>query len=195
VLISKLKGVVSEKTEKSLCVTLFDSISFELLVVSTEKYDIGQEYLFFVVMLFSVEKGYILYGFSTSLEKLYFLLFQDCHGIGPKIALLVLNKLSIDLIYSAIITENKSVFEGISGIGKKKAELLVIELKSKISKLPVVQVSLSNKIDNNEDLVSALKTLGYNQKEIQVMVQKVYALENIQALSLSQLIQKALQLI
>jgi Holliday junction DNA helicase RuvA len=188
-MINKIKAIVTDKTEKIVSATIFDSISFEIFVKNSNIYKIGEEYIFYIVMNFSQEKGYVLYGFLTTIEKLYFLILQDCHGIGPKLALQILSELSID----AILNENKSVFESISGVGKKKAELIIIQLKSKITKMPQEGKDQLFQVQYN-DFEATLKVLGYNQKEISMMINSVYKLENSQNFSISELVSKALHL-
>jgi Holliday junction DNA helicase RuvA len=192
-LISKLKGVITEKTDKTISITIFQAITFEFFVVSSNDFILEQEYVVYTEMIFSPEKGYTLYAFSDIIQKKYFLVLQDCHGVGARLALQILLHLSVDQIYNAIVNENKLIFEAVSGIGKKKAEMIILELKSKINNLTPIS-GVIGILPFYNDFTAALKALGYNQKEIGVMVQAVYKDDNVKNISLSQLIAKALVL-
>ncbi len=190
-MINKLKGIVTEKIEKTISITIFDSISFQIFVLSIDDFVLNEEYLIYIEMVFSAEKGYILYGFLDLMQRKYFVILKDCHGIGSKIALTILQHLTVNQIYQAIIEENKLIFESISGIGKKKAEMLILELKSKIYKFPIMQ------IDNNQnilqdDLIESLKVLGYNKKEIMIMLRNIDKADVESNIPLGKLIEKVL---
>ncbi len=191
-MINKLKGIVTEKTEKTISLSILSTITFECIVVNADDFQLGEEYSIYCAMLFSAEKGYVLYGFLELIQKQYFMLLQDCHGVGAKLALQILLHLSVNHVYDAIITENKVVFEGISGIGKKKAEMIILELKSKIVHLTTPTKEGLSLFHN--DFVASLRALGYSQKEVASMVQAVYKETRIKDLSLSQLIESALLL-
>lgn len=189
-MISQLKGIIKEKNEKTISITILESLSFEFFVINTNDFILQKEYVIYIAMLFSPEKGYVLYGFLELIQKKYFLVLQDCHGVGPKLALQILLHLSLDQIYTAMSTENKLIFESIPGIGKKKADMLILELKSKINHLiPLHTIVVS---PYHDDFIASLKALGYTPKEITTMVELVYQDEKIKNLSLSQLISKTL---
>jgi len=77
-----------------------------------------------------------LYGFRSIGEKMVFEIFLNVSGIGPRTALDVLSAVTIHEITVALQTGNPSIFTRIPGIGRKKAERLVVELKDKVSKFP-----------------------------------------------------------
>ncbi len=191
-MISELKGIIKDKNEKTVSISILESISFEFFVINSNDFILQKEYIVYIAMLFSPEKGYVLYGFLELIQKKYFLILQDCHGVGSKLALQILLHLSINQIYIAINTENKLIFESIPGIGKKKAEMLILELKSKINNL----FSLRNILVSpyHDDFIASLKALGYASKEITTMIELVYQDEKIKNISLSELIAKALVL-
>lgn len=189
-MINKLKGIVSEKTEKSISITVAEVFTFEIFIINSDYFNLHEEYILYISMIFSPDKGYAFYGFLDTIQKTYFLILQDCRGVGAKIALQILDQLSIEQIYQAIATENKLIFESISGIGKKKAELIILELKSKITKLSILPKKDFYLL--HDDFIASLRALGYNQKEINSMVQEVYKLKIEKDISLGQLIEKAL---
>jgi len=78
-----------------------------------------------------------LFGFRTTREKDAFLLLLSVSGIGPKLALNVISTLSVDDLAAAIRDDDYKVLASVSGIGKKSAGRLALELKDKIEKLAV----------------------------------------------------------
>ncbi|MSR88253.1 MAG: Holliday junction branch migration protein RuvA [Candidatus Margulisbacteria bacterium] len=117
------------------------------------------------------EDQQLLFGFLSPEDKRFFILLTSISGIGPKVGLKVLSTLSSDDVIRAILQENISLLTSVPGIGKKVAERLIIELKDKVPKLSVSDISLSSlgnstKIIISDDLILALKTLGYHPDEI-----------------------------
>ena len=79
------------------------------------------------------EDSLTLFGFSDEASRVLFELVQTVSGIGPKVALSILGALTPSELAQAINTENISAIEKVPGIGKKGAQRLILELKSKIS--------------------------------------------------------------
>ena len=110
-----------------------------------------------------------LYGFMDWDGRSMFSLLLGVSGIGPKIALGVVDSRSPDVILEALLTKNTAFFSAFSGIGEKTAKKLVFELEGKAEK--IVLTSPSRKTDavsegvrnQKEDLVSALVNLGYSR--------------------------------
>jgi Holliday junction DNA helicase RuvA len=79
------------------------------------------------------EDAQTLYGFATAAERDFFrLMIEHVSGVGPKVALTILSRLSLPLLESAIRMGDIATLAKCPGIGKKTAERLVIELKSKV---------------------------------------------------------------
>jgi Holliday junction DNA helicase RuvA len=72
-----------------------------------------------------------LYGFATVEEKTMFEKLISISGIGPKVALAILSSLKVADIAAAAVSANAAAFETVSGVGKKTAQRLVLELKEK----------------------------------------------------------------
>ncbi len=109
-----------------------------------------------------------LYGFSSLSELNFFELLITISGIGPKTALGILNSASVETLQTAVQTDDTSHLVKISGIGKKVAEKIVMELKDKVDKFTHSEeaksaMKLAQKNDN--DALEALKALGYSQNE------------------------------
>jgi Holliday junction DNA helicase RuvA len=113
-----------------------------------------------------------LYGFMNATELEMFKLIINVSGVGPQIAMKILSKIKIEDFATAIINEDEKVLLNISGIGKKNAKRLILELKDTIKKKMkgFIPSSTSNV---NYDAVSALVSLGFQQREAQEAVDAV----------------------
>ncbi|MEO8398782.1 MAG: Holliday junction branch migration protein RuvA [Ignavibacteriaceae bacterium] len=130
-----------------------------------------------------------LFGFFTESEKEMFELLISVNGIGPKIALSILSGIRIDDLKNAIGNADISRIVAVPGIGRKTAERLVLELKSKVDQIAEeggkeIPFSIKN------EAVSALTTLGYNFKVAEKAAREV--LNEDGNISLEELIKKAL---
>ncbi|MHB0914161.1 MAG: Holliday junction branch migration protein RuvA [Thermoleophilia bacterium] len=77
-----------------------------------------------------------LYGFAEARERDFFELLKAVSGIGPKVAISILSAYSPDDLRRGVANKDLALFTSISGIGKKTAERLVLELKDKIGEVP-----------------------------------------------------------
>lgn len=105
-----------------------------------------------------------LYGFLSLSELNFFELLITISGIGPKTALGILNSASVEALETAVQTGDTSHIVKVSGIGKKVAEKIVLELKDKVEKIthtPEAKTAMRG----DADALEALKSLGYTQNE------------------------------
>lgn len=103
-----------------------------------------------------------LFGFSTPEDLDLFELLISVSGIGPKIGLAIFSQTSSENIVSAIQSSNLNFFTSISGVGKKTAQRLILDLKSKVGKGDVNMDSL----EGASELVDSLISLGFQKTEI-----------------------------
>jgi holliday junction DNA helicase RuvA len=133
------------------------------------------------------EDAHTLYGFMTSAERdLFRLLINTVSGIGPKIALNVLSGISVTAFRGAVANSDFKALSQISGVGKKTAERIVVELKDKIGaagawEASSAQRSLSAEDQKLNDAVLALMALGFKQIEAHDAVRKAQAVLGLQA--------------
>ncbi len=167
---SYIHGIVKDTVENTLIVDV-RGVGFSLIVANPELFMRGKEATVFVHMQWNQEQGPTLYGFLQEQEKAIFLLVISCSGIGPKIALLLLQKLSPVNFLRAIQTADIKTLSGISGIGPKKAEQLIVQLKHKVSAL--LDRGWSESTDGNAHLLEqwknisqVLQSLNYSRSEI-----------------------------
>lgn len=109
------------------------------------------------------QDGIDLYGFLTEKELEIFELFISADGIGPKAALKILEMAKIDSLLAAIKQGRSDLFTRVSGIGEKKAQRLILELKDKIKHYKSEEEVAMMETDG--DIEKALKNLGYKKTE------------------------------
>lgn len=110
-----------------------------------------------------------LYGFVSKKELEFFELLISVSGIGPKSALNILNVASIEALTSAIISGEIAHLTKVSGISKRNAEKIVLELKGKVDG----EISNQDGFKENLDAVEALKALGYSQKDAREILKEL----------------------
>src|ERR1041385_6169578 len=98
------------------------------------------------------EDAHVLYGFMTAGERdMFRLLVHTVSGIGPKIALNILSGINIPALRSAVTTGDVKSLSQISGVGKKTAERIVVELKDKLGKVATLAAPGTRPIISAED--------------------------------------------
>ena len=115
-----------------------------------------------------------LYGFGSADDQAFFEMLISVSGIGPKSALGILNVTSTDSLRQAIGTGDTGYLTKVSGIGRKTAEKIVLELRDKLRANVSMQESPSN-LRAESDAVEALKALGYSQNEARDALKEVPA--------------------
>ena len=116
-----------------------------------------------------------LYGFATAEEKSLFKLLLSVSGIGPKLALTILSSLSARELNSAIVNEKTGILTSISGVGKKVAGRIIIELREKmaITQMPGTEPAGVSRPDSLiNDAVLVLVSLGYRQSTARETIRK-----------------------
>lgn len=107
-----------------------------------------------------------LYGFETLEERKMFKRLIGVSKVGPKLALAILSALSVTDVAMAIVTGNDAALSSISGIGKKTAARILLELKERVSTDDMMNTGLSGESINETDMLSeaiaALVALGYD---------------------------------
>ncbi len=137
------------------------------------------------------EDMYNLYGFKTEEEKEVFKILLSVSGIGPKMALGIMSKVDNETFKQAVSQQNIDLLTSVGGIGKKRAEKLVFELKEKFGKLygmeSVPFTGVRHKVQ--EEAIMALEGLGYSKTEALNRINNISFNEDM---PLEELIKKAL---
>ena len=135
----------------------------------------------------------VLFGFATDEERRMFTLLLGVSGVGPKIAVAALSGLSVRELKTALIESDVKRLSSISGIGKKTAERIIVELRDKFSAGEALETLAGSDEPTGDsrlrDAALALISLGYKQEDARKMV-KAIKLEA--ATSVEEIIRKAL---
>lgn len=111
-----------------------------------------------------------LYGFTEYAEMEFFEALIQISGIGPKSALGVLSVAPLDTIKKAISSGETSYLTKVSGIGRKTAEKIVLELREKLGALESQE---SGMFKDDQDVLSALESLGYSRQEAREAMKQI----------------------
>ena len=137
-----------------------------------------------------------LFGFASEDERKLFLGLIAISGVGPKLAQTILSGLSPQKLVSAIGAGDEKVLSSISGVGKKTAQRLVVELQDKLDGFGVQPeagpVEKAEKLNDLEsEAVMALISLGYKRQQAEKAILRVRKKE--QVITVEELIKKTLQ--
>jgi Holliday junction DNA helicase RuvA len=141
----------------------------------------------------------LLYGFSDDGERECFKHIISVSGIGPKTALSILSAIKYGELIDMISKGNYLPLTSISGVGKKTAERLAVELKDKLGKIENdsvftgVNTGKLGELGKASEVISALMALGYNRLEADKMVKAVSAKSNFMELPAEELIREILR--
>lgn len=119
------------------------------------------------------EDAITLYGFATAEEKRLFTKLTSVSGIGPKLGLAVLSDLSPSEFIRAVRNSDVKALKQVSGIGKKTAQRVILEMKSSVDEFEFAELapaSLGAADGIADDLRSALANLGYADAEVDSVV-------------------------
>ena len=113
-----------------------------------------------------------LFGFSTLSAQNLFNMLTGVSGVGPRVAMATMGTIKPDTLMTAIATGDAKTIATAPGVGKKVAEKIIVELKSKVGGASFT-MDLSSDGGALPDLLSALESLGYRRMDIVDMAQKL----------------------
>jgi Holliday junction DNA helicase RuvA len=128
------------------------------------------------------EDAHVLYGFMTAAERdLFRLLINTVSGIGPKIALNILSGINITAFRGAVANSDVKALSQISGVGRKTAERIIIELKDKVGPGGALEASSAQRAltadeQKTNDAVLALMALGFKPADAHESVRAAQAI-------------------
>lgn len=166
-MIAYIKGTILEKGLTYIIIETH-GLGYKVFVTpETLEHKIGEEIKLYTYHKVA-EDGQALFGLPDFFSLQFFELLITVSGVGPKMALAILSAAKIDAIKSAIMHQDTGMFTRISGVGTKTAERIIVELKSKVGSLETAPgLAASNEV------FDALLALGYNQREVREVVNKL----------------------
>ncbi len=177
-----IKGFVKD-IESDYIVLDNNGVGYLIYTASPYSFDVDKEYTVYLYQHVR-EDEISLYGFKTIDEKKLFLRLTSVKGVGCKMALPMLALGSTDGIIDAIERENILYLKKFPKIGDKVARQIILDLKGKLAKQDEVNTKVS------DELVEALKSLGYKNADINKVVKNVDS-----SLDIEEQIKEALKLL
>jgi Holliday junction DNA helicase RuvA len=173
-MIDFLEGTIEEITEKYLLLNV-NGTGYGIAITAAAYDHLRKEegparvYTYMAVS----ENGVALYGFSNREEKEIFLALISVEGIGPKAGINILSSINPDSLRKAIATGNEGVLTKVPGLGPKKAQRMILELKDKFK---MHAGGGEEEFTLDEEYLQVLLTLGFNyQKAREALRQAVKA--------------------
>ncbi len=103
-----------------------------------------------------------LFGFAATEELAFFELLLTVSGVGPRLALAITSAHAVTRLQLAIVTDDVDVFTSVSGVGRKTAQRVILELKEKVH---AAGLAVGGGASADSDVVAALESLGYTASE------------------------------
>ena len=183
-MIGRLSGIVVEQAVDGACIVDVNGVGYEVYVPlgSLGRLPRAPERVTLHIHTQMREDALTLYGFPSLEDRTAFRTLLGVNGVGPKLALSILSSMSALELADAINRDDKARFRGVSGVGKKIVERLVLELKDKLSfsggTLPMPMSSArpapASAFAGPLGLVhGALVQMGYRGGEAELAVQKI----------------------
>ena len=168
-MIRRVVGKLLYKGPEGVEVMTSGGVSYELLVPATllDRLPEVGEAVELHTALVAREDSLELFGFGSGRDRVLFLRLQNASGVGPRLALALLGHLPGDRVVQAIRGRDHEVLQTVSGVGRKTAERIALELKDKLDDLAVEEVS---PLTAGASAVEALRGLGYGQTDAEAAV-------------------------
>lgn len=187
-------GKIKQVKEKSTIV-ITNGIGFLIHTPQTNNFKENENIELYTYMHWNQEKGPSLFGFKEELDRTVFLMIIDCPKIGPSIAINILSQISTPQFLKIITSQNEAALSSINGIGIKKAEQIIMQLKHKVTKLietNIIPTDAQENLAEWQNINDVLTSLNYSKPEILKTMK--YLTENYsnQNYTLDQLIRYAL---
>jgi Holliday junction DNA helicase RuvA len=195
-MISHLRGKLIQKSPTEIVIDV-NGVGYQVNIpLSTfEKIEKLNGEVDILTYLHVREDAMTLYGFATEPEREIFKQLISISGIGPKIAQGILSGISVNELKDAVLMNNIDALTSISGVGRKTAERIVLELRNKLGKIEVQEPTstpTSSQLKLRSEAVVALMSLGFTRTNAEQAIRTVLSKSEDKDLSVEELIKKAL---
>ncbi len=161
-------GKVKEVRDKTITIDI-SGFGVALLVPKPEAFVKDIDVTLYAHLHWNQEKGPALFGFEKELDRMVFLMLIGCSKIGPSIALTILSKFSAGQFLEIIAAQNEKQLSSINGIGAKKAEHIIVQLKHKVQKLLAsgeIKAETQESFVQWQNVSDVLTSLNYSKQEV-----------------------------
>lgn len=175
-MIAHLRGKIEEKFGNFLTIDV-NGVGYEIVVPTPdfEAVNLGEEKKFYTYHAVR-ENAEDLYGFSSLAAKKIFELLISVQGIGPKAAIAILSLAEAEEVRNAIANADAAFISKASGVGKKSAERVIVDLRDKVgipSHYGATETKFTTTQPVNDEALDALIALGFPLKEATAALEKV----------------------
>ncbi len=192
-MIHHITGSVHSISE-NLVVIDVQGIGYGVAVANPHIYSVNNQASLSVYTHWSAENGPQLFGFANQLEKTIFGLIISCSGIGPRLGLAILADFSPASFVMAITTGDVKALSSVSGVGAKKAESMILQLRDKVTKIGNFEFAKSDAhhLAHLKQVSDVLDSLSYSRQEIQGALEYVKKNCIIESAPFDELMRKSL---
>lgn len=193
-MISRVRGRLVRKEIDRAELATAGGVTYELQIPATlfeTLPAVGEQVELYAALLVR-EDVLELFGFRDELERRLFLRLKSAAGIGPRLAITLLGAMSAAQLIEAIRGRDLGRLQTVSGVGKKKAERIALELGDKLEDMVAGAVAAEPEGTLVESAVSALMTLGYSRVEAEGAVRDVLKDRDGREQELEDLVKEAL---
>lgn len=166
-MIARLTGKIIEKSADRVILENM-GIGYEVVVPSNALVDINiKDQVTFFIAEHIKEDEYTLFGFMSNQAKDMYYRLISVNGVGPKASLAILSAHQGEKIQEAILGDDISIFNSVSGIGKKTAQRIILELKGKLI------THEEKELNQDDQALQALISLGYSSRDAQAALRDI----------------------
>lgn len=171
-MIDRVQGTVVDRSDHHLTV-MVGGVGLHINVTRAALQKVDGHQVDLLTHLIVREDALTLFGFPDEQERSVFEALMKVNGVGPRLAVAILNTLSIDQLRNAVSRETPEVLTRVPGVGKKTAQKIVLELKDKIGWKLGLDAAPSVTSDIDADVLATLTALGYSIVEAQSAIQAI----------------------
>ncbi|MFQ5678500.1 MAG: Holliday junction branch migration protein RuvA [Gemmatimonadota bacterium] len=193
-MIRRVRGRLMHREAGEVEILTRGGVSYELMVPVTlldRLPPVGQQVELHTALI-AREDALELYGFGSSRERQLFLRLQNASGVGPRLALALLGALPSGRLVRAIRGKEHPVLQTVSGVGRKTAERIVVELADKLDDLAEREPGTAA-VPGSAAAVQALRALGYGHSESEEAVSRALVSLDGRGIDVEELVRLALR--
>ncbi len=174
-MIAKINGTITDIVRGGIIIDV-NGVGFEVLLTDShaDGISLGSKAMFYIAENIK-EDEHTLYGFSDLETRTMYYSLTSVSGVGPKAAMSILSAHETSEVAEAILQDNISLFSNVSGIGKKTAQRIILDLKGKL-----INIEDKTEFDSSDPAYKALLSLGYRSADAKEALKDISKELNIQ---------------
>jgi Holliday junction DNA helicase RuvA len=192
-MIHAVNGIIHAKKKQAIALAV-GPMTLDIAVPDESFFTIDTPYNVLTYLHWTQDNGPLLYGFKEEIDRAVFLLVISCSGVGPRLGLAVLADLGASQCIQAIHKGDDRILSKVSGIGTKKAEQIIVQLKHKIHDFLAAGIDVSSDASHIDwhTISDALRALNYSRGEVAAAIAFIRDKDQNKSASFDQLLRQAL---